>query len=168
MASTSPRPLTCSAFLEVRCTPYTGEEHARGVFALAPIVRGTLIELSHCLTFDAKEHAEHAMKTVLQHYTFCAGGGLYFLALGIGSLFNHADPPNVEFRICRGDATVSFIACKDISPGDELCIFYGRNLWFDAAPGSLKDHGHGENVQAGEAVQETEFPFDSMELGADG
>lgn len=122
-------PLTSSSSVVVRSTPYTEEAVARGVFAARDIARGTLIERSHCLMFTAEEHV-HAMRTVLQHYTFCAGGGVHFLALGIGSLFNHSDPPNVEYRVHRSEQTISFQACRDIKCGEELCIFYGRNLWF--------------------------------------
>jgi tRNA-specific adenosine deaminase 3 len=124
-------PLTASSSLEIRSTPYTGESNARGVFATKIIRRGTLIERAHTIRFTAEEHDAYAMKTVLQHYTFCAGGGEYYLALGIGSLFNHRDPPNVEFRVHRGTQTISYLACSDIDVDEELCIFYGRNLWFD-------------------------------------
>lgn len=133
-------PLTASSSLEVRSTPYTQEANARGVFATKRIPRGTLIEKAHTIRFSAEEHDAHAMKTVLQHYTFCAGGGEYYLALGIGSLFNHRDPPNVEFRIHRATQTIAYLACSDIEVNDELCIFYGRNLWFEdhvAAPAQV-------------------------------
>lgn len=124
-------PLTASSSLEIRATPYTGESNARGVFALQKIKRGTLVERAHTIRFSAEEHDAHALKTVLQHYTFCAGGGEYYLALGIGSLFNHRDPPNVEFRIHRGLQMVSYRTCADVEAGEELCIFYGKNLWFE-------------------------------------
>lgn len=125
-----PLPLTSSGALVVRPTPYTGEANARGVFATVPIARGTLLDVCHCLVFPKEEHDAYAMKTVLQHYTFHAGGGTYFLALGMGSLFNHNDPPNVDYRIQRPQERIAFVACRDIAAGEELFIFYGANVWF--------------------------------------
>jgi SET domain-containing protein len=128
-------PLTSNPNVAVRRVPYTGEEVSRGVFALRRILRGELIECAPCLKFTAKEHEEHALRTVLQHYTFAAGGGEFYLALGIGSLFNHADPPNVEYRIKRSMQEIQYFACRTIEEGEELCIFYGHNLWFQTVVG---------------------------------
>ena len=129
-------PLTAGPNVAVRPVNYTGEDVSRGVFALRRIGRGELVEIAPCLKFSANEHDEHALKTVLKHYTFAAGGGEFFLALGIGSLFNHSDPPNIEYRIKRSKCEIHYVACRDIGIGEELCIFYGRNLWFAAAKGS--------------------------------
>ena len=128
-------PLSVSNNIAVRRVSYTGEEVSRGVFALRRVARGEVIEIAPCLKFSREEHELHAMQTVLKHYTFAAGGGEYFLALGVGSLFNHADPPNVEYRIKRTAQEIHFVACRDVEAGEELCIFYGRNLWFPVVGG---------------------------------
>ena len=103
------------------------------------------------------------MKTVLQHYTFHAGGGTYFLALGIGSLLNHNDPPNVDYRIHRQEETIHFVACRDIAVGDELFIFYGPNVWFHDTRKQQDETGNGgaaetSNRAQGENEQEP-LPF---------
>ena len=62
------------------------------------------------------------------------------LALGIGSLFNHSDQPNVDYRVAPPftgeDANadpqgrVVYRCSRPIAPGEELCIYYGPDLWF--------------------------------------
>ena len=49
-------------------------------------------------------------------------------------MFNHSSTsPNVDYRLDREQATVTFLAGKNISSGEELFIFYAEksNLWFD-------------------------------------
>ena len=47
-----------------------------------------------------------------------------------GSLFNHADPPNVSFSLDTSTSSIRYTTTRDIEPGEELCIFYGHKLWF--------------------------------------
>jgi tRNA-specific adenosine deaminase 3 len=67
---------------------------------------------------------------VFYHYTFCTRGGDFLLALGLGSLFNHRNPPNVEYRVDSANDIVRYYACGPIHAGEELFIFYGHKLWF--------------------------------------
>ncbi|KAF6757453.1 cytidine deaminase-like protein [Ephemerocybe angulata] len=60
------------------------------------------------------------------------------LALGLGSLFNHFDPPNVSFSLDPATDSIRYTTVQDIQPGEELCIFYGHNLWFTPSEGEKK------------------------------
>ncbi|CAL1712777.1 unnamed protein product [Somion occarium] len=53
------------------------------------------------------------------------------LALGLGSLFNHSDSPNVSFSIDADTDSIRYTTSRAVLPDEELCIFYGDNLWFD-------------------------------------
>jgi tRNA-specific adenosine deaminase 3 len=53
------------------------------------------------------------------------------LALGLGSLFNHSENPNVSYTLDASTDSIRFKATKMIQTGDEMCIFYGHNLWFE-------------------------------------
>ncbi|KAF9046419.1 hypothetical protein BJ165DRAFT_1471541 [Panaeolus papilionaceus] len=55
------------------------------------------------------------------------------LALGIGSLFNHSSSPNVSYSLDRMSDSIRYTTVRDIEQGEELCIFYGHNLWFSDA-----------------------------------
>jgi len=57
-------------------------------------------------------------------------------------MFNHSSTsPNVDYRLDREQATVTFLAGKNISSGEELFIFYGEksNLWFDDSNAKEED-----------------------------
>ncbi len=60
------------------------------------------------------------------------------LALGVGSLFNHSQRPNLDYRIDHEQLVIRYFAAHDILPEQELTIFYGDKLWFEdtaAKPG---------------------------------
>jgi SET domain-containing protein len=121
----------------------------RCVFAAAPLQRGMLIERAPCIRIPRSVYdAQGLQRTPLEHYVFVerATNDL-LLALGIGSLFNHSDTPNVDYRVGGrpdGDGggggggggevdpqgLVTFRTCKAVEAGDELCIYYGDGLWF--------------------------------------
>lgn len=48
-----------------------------------------------------------------------------------GSIFNHSASPNVSYTRDPSTESIRFSACKSIDAGEELCIYYGHNLWFD-------------------------------------
>ena len=118
----------------------------RCVFAAAPIRRGQLIEISPCLRFPRQMYEQLGLKqSPLEHYVFVERGTRdLLLALGIGSLFNHSETPNVDYRVAAPVAAgstpppdhdpqgrVTFRCSHDASAGEELCIYYGPDLWFE-------------------------------------
>ena len=120
------RPLT--APVEVRDA---GPGKGRGVFATAPIARGTLIEVVPVIVLSKESYELHGCHTELSHYTFCWPGGGQAVALGMaGSMWNHRRPPNVGFVRDVVGQTIAFSAVEPIARGEECCIDYGRNLWF--------------------------------------
>ena len=69
--------------------------------------------------------------TVLEHYLFKGTGGTMLLALGVGSLFNHARKPNLDYRIDGNQSVIRYFAARNIMAEEELTIFYGDKLWFE-------------------------------------
>ncbi|KAG1472280.1 hypothetical protein G6F56_001631 [Rhizopus delemar] len=113
--------------LELRSHPVRG----RGVFTKEPIQRNTLVEISPILYFNPSEYDTHGKYTVLDHYTYCWPGGGYALALGLGSMFNHDNKPNIGFIRDKPNQLIRYTALRDIEAEEELCISYGSHLWFD-------------------------------------
>jgi SET domain-containing protein len=109
------------------------------VFALRAIASGECVEVSPVLLFRPHEWDAHARHTLLAHYTFvwrdAPGAPSYALALGNGSIFNHAKTPNTGWRCSFEGATISFVALRDIAPHEELFICYAKQseLWFEDA-----------------------------------
>lgn len=138
-------PASAENALEVRTVRYTDEANGRGVFARQAIARGTLVELAHCIRISKEQHDVHCVHTELNNYTFKCPNGDYFLALGLGSLFNHHDPPNVDYRVDGINQIIRYYAASNIEKDEELCIYYGPRLWFDKATENL---GEAQNPSA--------------------
>jgi tRNA-specific adenosine deaminase 3 len=121
-----------------------------------------LLEISPALLFSAEEYEAHGRHTVLDHYTFKWRDGRMALALGLGaltvylsiptpkpyfvsdiirtgSLFNHSDSPNVSYSIDTATESIRYTTVRAVEPDEELCIFYGSNLWFNPAEAQISD-----------------------------
>ncbi|KAF8650125.1 hypothetical protein AX16_005362 [Volvariella volvacea WC 439] len=121
---------------EIRYVPGKG----RGVFASRRIAAGTAIEISPVLFFSKDEYEKYGRHTILDSYTFNWMDGRMALALGLGSLFNHSTTPNVSYTRDNSTESIRYTTARCIEAGEELCIFYGHNLWFE--PAEAKDITH--------------------------
>ncbi|KAF9468546.1 cytidine deaminase-like protein [Collybia nuda] len=106
------------------------EGKGRGVFASHTIQRQTIVEISPVLLFSSEEYDLHGKYTILDQYTFKWTDGRLALALGLGSLFNHSETPNISYTLDPSTDSIRYVTVRDIEPDEELCIFYGHNLWF--------------------------------------
>ncbi len=102
----------------------------RGVFATRPFSVGELVEVAPVLVLPHSDDDARASKT-LRDYVFGWGDGLA-LALGYGSLYNHAWQPNLEYRKRLAASVIEFVAIAAIAPGDELFINYASSHPEDA------------------------------------
>ncbi|CAK5269754.1 unnamed protein product [Mycena citricolor] len=134
-ANASVHPIAYHPLCVVKDSPGKG----RGLFAARSIPPRTLLESSPVLLFGKEEYENHGKHTLLDHYTFKWRNGSMALALGLGSLFNHSESPNVSYTLDPATESIHYTSTRNISEGDELCIYYGSNLWFDAT-GSDQSH----------------------------
>lgn len=101
--------------------------HGYGVFAEQSFLPGEIIEECYLLTVPPK---------CLNNYVFGLRDNKV-LALGYGSLYNHADFPNAQVELDRIENIAIFSAISPIKKGDEILISYGKN-WVLARNISLK------------------------------
>ena len=133
-----------SELIEVRRLSGRGRG-GRGVFALTDIAAGTLIERAPVLLIPkeqvfADDPAAASPSPHLSWYVFDWTGrtkrSYVALALGYGSIYNHADDPNAAWEPEPPD-TLAFRAVRDIAAGDEVFISYkaaggdGHELGFE-------------------------------------
>lgn len=109
----------------------------RGVFTARDITSGALIEICPVLVLPAEELAViHG--TRLHDYYFLWGEDQQqcAIALGFGSLYNHASDPNAETVIDYEKETIDIYGLREIPAGEEITISYNRGaeeefpLWF--------------------------------------
>lgn len=73
-----------------------------------------------CHDYGSSQHVlitrSNARHTILEHYLFSCQGG-HFLALGVGSLFNHSYRPCLDFRVLRDQLVITYTAAREIKVG---------------------------------------------------
>lgn len=115
-----------SDYIEVRHTKKKG----RGVFARKLIREGIEFERVPLITVTW----DQIVNSELADYVYAWDGGDTVVALGYGSLYNHSYKPNARYEDLSNNMK-SFIALRDIKPGEEILINY------NADPDDLEDVG---------------------------
>jgi len=114
---------------------FNSNGRGRGVFALKNFLAGEVIERAPVIIIPCDQwHATE--KTILYNYCY-AWGDDAALALGFGSLYNHAYNPNAAYLKRIDQLLIEFIALRDIDAHEEITINYNSvpddhsPLWFD-------------------------------------
>jgi hypothetical protein len=111
----------------------------RGVFCNQLISKDEEFEQCPVLVLPAKDYdTVKASKLVDYFFSFNKEENTLALALGFGSLYNHAVYSNAAYVLDRETKTITFFAIEDIRPGTEICINYagerGQEFkeWFES------------------------------------
>lgn len=100
---------------------------------------GTLIEICPVIVISEKDlpiiHETHLHD---YYFLWSDDGKEAAIALGFGSLYNHAYRPNAEYITNRENKSIDVFAIEDILAGAEITFNYNgspfdeEKLWFDA------------------------------------
>lgn len=111
--------------------------HGLGVFASENIEKGTCFEITPLVDVVLSK-AEDLGREFLYDYRFSyiTGGKItkLVMALGYGSLYNHSDDPNANWRLNNEINMFEFYSVKDIKAGEEILIYYGDKDYWRARP----------------------------------
>ena len=111
------------ADIEVKPSPI----HRYGVFAKKDICINEVVEECPVVIFDKlTRNYQEALST---GRSFQWSDDNCVIALGYGSMYNHSEEPNAEFKSDYENEILSFIATKDIPAGAEVLISYGDTYW---------------------------------------
>jgi SET domain-containing protein len=111
--------------------------HGDGVFAAVPIAEGELVECCPVIVCPSREEPL-LEQTKLRGLYFTWKNNGVGVALGFGSLYNHAWEPNAVYELDYRGKVVRYYARCAIAEGEEITINYngdpdGRGeLWFHA------------------------------------
>lgn len=95
--------------------------HGYGVFAEKTIKKGELIEECYIILSRGGDK-------VLQDFYFDADGKSA-LFTGFGSIYNHSDDPNADYKINIKNRLATLKAARTIRKGEEIFVSYGEE-WF--------------------------------------
>lgn len=104
------------------------EDKGRGVFASRSIPKGTVFEEAAVIITKVRGVSEALQTTNLWEYVYDWDGKRAAIALGLGSLFNHSDEPNVEYQYTE-EETIQYRTTRSVKKGEELLINYGSIWW---------------------------------------
>jgi len=99
--------------------------HGTGVFAKTHFKPGQLIEVAPVIPMDDREK-DLLRNSSLHSYYFLVNSKAVSVVVGLGytSLYNHASRANARYSINLSELSISIIACKSISTGEEITINY--------------------------------------------
>ncbi|HMG26678.1 MAG TPA: SET domain-containing protein-lysine N-methyltransferase [Acidimicrobiia bacterium] len=103
------------------------------MFARRRFRPGEVVECCPILRVSARDRAL-LERTRLRGYVYQRRRGAGAIALGLGSLYNHAADPNAACELDLDDECLVITARRAIDAGDEITISYGddSDLWFTA------------------------------------
>ena len=107
----------------------TGTPKGRGVFAARRFGAGEVVEECPVILFKKPYEVLHKeLKTVVFHWPVPEGAAArQALALGYGSLYNHANPSNLRYETDTDSLLLRYIADRDINADEELTINYNAD-----------------------------------------
>lgn len=108
------------ANIEVKPSPI----HRYGVFATKYIGPGETIE--ECPVILVGEGSANYFENLIFHWE---KDGVAALALGYGSIYNHAEQPNAGVQPDYNNKVLLIKANKPIYEGEEIFVYYGKK-WF--------------------------------------
>jgi uncharacterized protein len=106
--------------IEIKPSPI----HRYGVFATKYVAPGETVE--ECPIVFIKEDSAKYFKNLIFYWKKDEAAAL---ALGYGSLYNHADKPNAEAIPDHKNKLLLIKAIKPIYEGEEIFVYYGKD-WF--------------------------------------
>ena len=107
----------------------TGDPRGRGVFALRDFGKGECVEVCPVVPV-ATDHDRlpvELRRRVFDWFALAGGPEPCAIALGYGSLYNHANPVHSAIWP-TGPAASLFVAARQISTDEELTINYNRTM----------------------------------------
>jgi uncharacterized protein len=107
----------------------TGTPKGRGVFAARRFSPGETVEECPVVLFRKPYEVLHKeLKSIVFHWPVPAGAAAtQALALGYGSLYNHANPSNLRYETDVEALVLRMVAVRSIEPGEELTINYNAD-----------------------------------------
>ena len=99
-----------------------------GVFASRDIEAGETVEVAPVVRVrtDFEEMDVELQRRVYNWERLASEIGVSAVALGYGSMYNHANPANLRYRAVHKGQAIAFSAVRKIERGEELTINYNR------------------------------------------
>ena len=104
----------------------TGTPTGRGAYAARSHSAGETVEVCPVILFSGSfASVPDEVRKLLFNWGVLSGvGSAHCLALGYGSMYNHANPANMRYEADPAVHVLRFIATRDIAVDEELTVNY--------------------------------------------
>ena len=108
------------------CIKDTGTARGKGVFAVRRYAEGDVVEVAPVLVMKTDyDNLPELLKTYVFDWQALTGvPGRQALVLGYGSMYNHANPANLQYVADARNNVMRYIAARQIKANEELTINY--------------------------------------------
>lgn len=117
----------------------------RGVFCKHDIRKDEIIETCNLIIIPANDYDNVSATHLVDYFfNFNKDENSKAIALGFGSLYNHAVYSNAAYILNPESKTIEFYALEEIKSGTEITINYGGekgkdyNIWFESRNISMR------------------------------
>lgn len=111
--------------IEARTSPV----HGRGVFAKEDIEESVVVEESHLVDSGIKIESIVPSHVMNNYFWSTPDGERYLISLGLASVFNQSENPNLKFEYIVNENIYRFTTIRLIEKDEELFINYaGRRI----------------------------------------
>lgn len=102
------------------------KKYGRGVYSDKNISKGEIVEKADVILINDKDESIIQL-TDLKYFVYDCDGKTG-VGLGVASLFNHSNNPNIQYFYDPKANQLIFIAKKNIKKGTQLMIDYGYEV----------------------------------------
>jgi hypothetical protein len=105
---------------------HTGTSKGRGAYAARSFAAGETVEVCPVILFSGAFGSvpDEVRKLLFNWRVLAEGDDAHCLALGYGSMYNHANPANMRYEADLGARTLRFVAIRDVAADEELTVNY--------------------------------------------
>ena len=106
----------------------TGTVLGRGAFSERSFSAGEVVEVCPVILLDylIQELSLPVQRVVFNWAKLCDSPEKYALVLGYGSIYNHADHPNLRYSADSDNQAMIFTAVRAIKRGEQLTVSYNQ------------------------------------------
>lgn len=106
----------------------TGTVLGRGAFAEKTYSKGEVVEMAPVILLDYpfEELVLPVQRVVYNWSKLCDATERYALVLGYGSIYNHADDPNMRYSADQEKQALIYTAVRVIKKGEQLTVSYNQ------------------------------------------
>lgn len=133
------------------------------ILAKTHFAKNEIIEICPCIILGEEAKTIDYLKDVI--FEIDKDNNEWALVLGYGSLYRHADKPNVDYAFNKLTKQMYFITKRPIKQAEELTINYGQDYWAERMNFNLStSDNNNEIISSTKVSNESEIQNNTQDI----